>query len=141
GTRDGAVETVDFTVNRTTVALGSIADQTVDEEVPLTFTAVATDGDPAGDPITYSLGADAPAGASIDPVTGVFTWTPTEAQGPGTYTISIEATNTPPSATSAEIQFQVTVQEVNRPPVLAELAPPISRPRRRPSGDRFSDGP
>ena len=31
--------------------------------------------------LTYSLGSGAPAGASIDPHTGLFSWTPTEAQG------------------------------------------------------------
>ncbi|MCC7018063.1 MAG: putative Ig domain-containing protein, partial [Rhodospirillales bacterium] len=35
---------------------------------------------PAND-LTFSL-IGAPLGASIDPDTGVFTWTPTEAQGP-----------------------------------------------------------
>src|ERR1043166_8708005 len=34
---------------------------------------------------TYSLGAAAPTNATIGSANGVFTWTPTEAQGPGTY--------------------------------------------------------
>ncbi|MDZ4179119.1 MAG: hypothetical protein U1E29_07805, partial [Coriobacteriia bacterium] len=38
--------------------------------------------------LTFTLGAGAPAGASIS-TTGVFTWTPTGAQGPGTYPITI----------------------------------------------------
>lgn len=41
--------------------------------VPITFTATATDPD-AGDTLTFSL-VNAPTGASIDPATGVFTWT------------------------------------------------------------------
>src|SRR5262249_239061 len=54
---------------------------TVNEGTPLTFTAV---GDPrdAGQTLTFSL-QNAPAGAVIDPQTGVFTWTPAEVQGPG----------------------------------------------------------
>ena len=61
--------------------LAAIGPQTVAEETLLTFTATATDSDLPAQPLTFSL-ADAPAGASIDPASGVFTWTPTEAQGP-----------------------------------------------------------
>lgn len=53
-----------------------------------TFTAVATDSDP-GDILTYSL-VGAPAGAAIDPSTGVFTWTPSEAQGLGDYSFTVK---------------------------------------------------
>ncbi len=38
--------------------------------------------------LTFSLSGE-PAGASIDPNTGVFTWTPTEAQGPEPYTFDV----------------------------------------------------
>jgi hypothetical protein len=54
-------------------------DDEVDEMVLMTFTAVATDSDP-GDIITYSFGWCS-SSAAIDPSTGVFTWTPSEAQG------------------------------------------------------------
>jgi hypothetical protein len=47
----------------------------------LQFPVVATD--PNGEQITYSL-HNAPAGATLDPVTGIFSWTPTEGQQ-GTY--------------------------------------------------------
>ena len=33
--------------------------------------------------MTFSLDAGAPAGATINGATGAFSWTPTEAQGPG----------------------------------------------------------
>ncbi len=45
------------------------------EGSPLTFTATATDGDLPPDTLTFSL-TGAPSGAAIDPVSGVFTWTP-----------------------------------------------------------------
>jgi hypothetical protein len=45
----------------------------------LTFTATATDADVPKQKLTFSL-FRAPTGARIDPVTGVFTWTPTPAQ-------------------------------------------------------------
>lgn len=70
--------------------------------------------------LTYSL-SNAPPGATIHPVTGVFTWTPGEAQGPGVYTIGVVVTdnNLPPLSDSKT--FTVTVNEVNSPPVLAGI--------------------
>ena len=64
--------------------LADLADRVIDEETLLSFTASATDPDLPAHTLTFSL-TGAPAGASIDPATGVFTWTPTEAQGPGTF--------------------------------------------------------
>lgn len=97
-------------------SLTAIADQTVNEDATLILTAVATDAD--DDDITFTLDAGAPEGASIDPVTGEFSWTPTEAQGAGTYTITVRATDSAAQALSATQSFQVVVAEVNLAPVL-----------------------
>ena len=48
----------------------------------LTFTATATDNDLPANTLTFTLVGE-PTGAVDRPVSGVFTWTPTEAQGPG----------------------------------------------------------
>ncbi len=70
--------------------------------------------------LTYSL-SNAPAGATINTTNGVFTWTPTEAQGPGIYNITVRVTdNNLPPASDAKI-FQVTVNETNQAPVLAAI--------------------
>jgi hypothetical protein len=63
-----------------------IADQVVDELALITFTATASD--PEGQTLTFSL-QNTPYGASINSTTGVFTWTPTEEQGPGVYSIDV----------------------------------------------------
>ncbi len=63
-----------------------IADQVVDELTLMTFTATASD--PEGQTLTFSL-QNTPYGASINSTTGVFTWTPTEEQGPGVYSINV----------------------------------------------------
>jgi hypothetical protein len=63
-----------------------IADQVVDELIPMTFTATASD--PEGQTLVFSL-QNSPYGALINSTTGVFTWTPTEEQGPGVYTINV----------------------------------------------------
>ena len=54
-----------------------------------------------------------PAGAAIDPVSGVFTWTPTEAQGPGVYTFDVVVTDNGTPAASDSETITVTVGEVN----------------------------
>ena len=43
--------------------------------------------------VAWSLDAGAPAGAAINAATGAFSWTPTEAQGPGVFPITIRATD------------------------------------------------
>ena len=71
--------------------------------------------------LTYSL-SNAPAGATINATSGAFTWTPTEAQGPGVYHITVRVTdNNLPPASDAKT-FQVTVTETNQAPVLAPIA-------------------
>jgi len=61
--------------------LAPIGDQRTDERTTLTFTAAAADHDLPSQLLTYTLDAPSIArGMSIDPVSGVFLWTPTEGQ-------------------------------------------------------------
>ena len=62
--------------------LGDIGEKSVDELSELSFTATATDEYIPAGTLTFSLD-EAPEGAVIDAGTGAFSWTPTEAQGPG----------------------------------------------------------
>ena len=67
--------------------LDPIGNQTVEELSLLSFTATATDPDLPEDTLTFSL-VGAPAGASITSG-GLFSWTPTEAQGPADHTFDV----------------------------------------------------
>ena len=100
--------------------LAALSDLVRDELTPVAFTAQATDLE--GDSVTFALDA-APAGAAIDPLTGAFTWTPTESQGPGTYIFDVVATDdgAPPAAGRATLK--IVVNEVNTPPELVFMAP------------------
>ena len=99
------------------LVLGGIPDATILEKSLLTFTNSAS----GGQTLTYSL-SNAPAGAAIGATSGVFTWTPTEVQGPSTNRITVLATdNSVPPATTTQ-SFTVTVLESNEPPVLAPIA-------------------
>ena len=51
----------------------------------------------------------APVGASIDPVSGVFSWTPSEVQGPGSYTFDVVVTETDGSPTNLSDSESITV--------------------------------
>ena len=93
------------------------SDYFVDEGSTLTFTPTVTDPDLPADALTFAL-IGAPDGASIDPVTGVFTFTPTEDQGPATYFFSVRVTDNGSPNLSDEVGISVTVTEpVNFPPV------------------------
>jgi hypothetical protein len=72
--------------------LNPIGDKSGKASNPLTFTATATDPDAPPQVLTYTLDEGAPAGAGINPTTGVFTWTPTALQT-GTHTVTIRVTD------------------------------------------------
>jgi len=95
--------------------LAPIPPQTVAEQTTLTVTNSATDPDLPPQKLTFSL-VSPPPGASINPQTGVLTWTPTEAQGPGTYDIVVQVVDNGTPAFSATNSYKVTVLEVNTPP-------------------------
>lgn len=85
-----APATVRITMTPTadTPVLASIGNKTIAKNNTLSFTAIATDAD-KGQKITYSI-IGAPAGASINATTGVFTWTPTTVSN---YTFTVRATD------------------------------------------------
>ena len=115
-------ETFTITVNEVNVApvLGAIGDRTVDEETELSFTATATDADLPANTLTFSLDAGAPAGAAIDPTTGVFSWTPTETQD-GDHTVTVRVTDDGTPTLDDSETFTITVNEVNVAPVLGAI--------------------
>jgi hypothetical protein len=100
--------------------LTAIGNKSVAESALLTFQAIATDPD-AGQSLTFSLSTDAPAGAAISPTSGVFTWTPSEAEGPGNYSFNVRVADNGVPSRSAFERITVTVSEVNRAPVLADI--------------------
>ncbi|MBI2865401.1 MAG: carboxypeptidase regulatory-like domain-containing protein [Chloroflexi bacterium] len=104
-------------VNRSP-ALTPIGSKAVDEGSLLTFTARATDPDVPANTLTFSLDTGAPSGASIDGASGVFNWTPTEAQGPGVYTVTVRVRDNGTPVLSASEAVVITVNEANRPPEL-----------------------
>ncbi len=116
-------ETITVTVNEVNVApeLASIGDKTVDELVALTFTATATDADLPANTLSFSLDAGNPTGSTINAATGAFSWTPTEAQGPGSYPVTVRVTDNGTPAMDDFEAITITVNEANVAPVLAAI--------------------
>jgi hypothetical protein len=74
----------------------------------LTITNSASDPD-VGETLTFSLDPGAPAGTSIGPTNGIFTWTPNESQI-GTNEITVRVTDDGVPPLSAMQSFTVTVE-------------------------------
>jgi hypothetical protein len=117
-------EEITVTVNEVNEppVLGAIGNKTIDEETALTFTATATDPDLPPNALSFSL-VGAPVGASINASTGAFSWTPTEAQGPGSYTFTVKVTDNGSPILSDEEQITVIVTEVNKAPTVGTIGP------------------
>ena len=101
--------------------LAAIASQTVNEGTTLAIRANASDANAPGQTLTFSLAAGTPAGVAIDPASGLFTWTPTTAQGPGIYSVSIIVRDNGLPPLSATNSFTISVREINTPPIIAPI--------------------
>jgi hypothetical protein len=91
---------------------------TIPELTAYGFTAVATDEDLPPQSLVFSL-IDEPDGATIDPTSGVFTWTPSEAQGPGDYAFTVRVSD---GEAYDEAAIAIHVAEANAPPVAQNFA-------------------
>ncbi len=110
GTETATVEIAVLPVNDAPT-LEPIGDRVVTYGSMLAFTAVGHNAE-ADQVLTYSI-EGAPAGASLDPSTGQFSWTPTAAQWPGPHTFTVRVTDNgvPPLSAS-----EVVSVRVNAPP-------------------------
>lgn len=120
----GATATQDFAINVIDVndppVFVSSPITTATQGVAYSYDANANDPD-AGDVLTYSL-TTAPVGMTINPATGVVSWTPTNAQV-GSNVVTITVTDDDPvTPLSATQSFTIVVADVNDPPVIVSAA-------------------
>ncbi len=122
-----------ITVNEVNAApvVEAVADPTVEESTPLTFTVSANDSNDAPANAVVLSVSGLPAGASFDPATGVFAWTPGEAQGPGTFEVTFTATDDGTPPLSVTQSTTITVLEVNQPPALEPVPDQVVNPGQR----------
>ncbi len=121
----GSVEFQSFTIiTHPEPVLLEVGNQTVDEGFLLDVQLIVEDAE-VGDTFTFELIGAVPDGAAIDN-TGRFTFTPTEAQGPGSFDISVRVTDI--RGASGETMFAVQVDEVQQAPVFDAIVDPFVLP-------------
>jgi VCBS repeat-containing protein len=115
GTQSFAVDVLE--VNRAP-SLSPIGELTVSEGSEITFQTLGTDPNLTHNDLTYSLGADAPAGMTIDPTTGVVHWVANDAAG-STVQVTVAATD---GGTPRLTDWQVaTIHILNVAPIVGGL--------------------
>jgi hypothetical protein len=92
-------------------AIGSIADIYTEVLKPVVVSNSVTDGNSPPLNLSFSLGVGAPTNAVIDPVTGLFRWTPTRSQAPGTNTITVRVADETRPEVSNSTTFTVHVND------------------------------
>lgn len=100
------------TKSRTDAGPVNVGDTVDTETFELTFTASATDADLPAQTLTYSL-VSAPSGAAINSSSGLFSWTPTNAQGPGVYTFTVVVSDSDNLTDSQQIAVTVTDLDID----------------------------
>ncbi len=113
--------TVQVNSANTAPTLSPLGSRTANEGVLFSLTAAGSDSDVPAQALSYSLDSGAPAGMAINASSGQITWTPTEAQGPGTFPVTVRVTDNGEPPLSTTQPLSVSVNEVNLPPVLASL--------------------
>ena len=96
-----------------------IQDWAIAELATLTFGISATD--PENQILIYNI-LSGPIGATIDPLSGAFEWTPSEVQGPGTFDITVSVADSGSPSLTAYETFTVIVSETNVAPTITGVA-------------------
>jgi sulfatase modifying factor 1 len=121
--RAGPVDSQDFTVvvpeSRRSLELAELQDREVMEGELLVVPVRLKSRGPDSHPVHYRLAAGAPEGATIDPDSGLVTWTPTQ---PGTHRVTVQATADAPGSRRVEKSFSVVVRPAARKPELLEIS-------------------
>jgi hypothetical protein len=91
--------------------LAAIPNFTIKEGQPLLITNLATDADLPPQTLTFTLGPGAPATATLNPSTGVFSWVPSFHDGPSTNSITVFVTDNGVPPLSDSQTFIVVVRK------------------------------
>jgi hypothetical protein len=105
-TARGSVSGLEFGLSPLVIA--PIANVSVAEGSPISFLVSLTHAE-AGQPATFYLAPGAPAGAAIDPGSGLFAWTPPT---PGTYSVTVSTVAAGTPLLNDTQTFTVTVNDV-----------------------------
>ena len=126
---NGTTLLLDYDGTRVTViadiilTLEKIGNKSINEKQTLSFTAKATDSSITD--LEFKLDQNPPTGATIDSKTGLFTWTPTESQGPASYIFDVVVLK---GAAQDRETITVTVTEPGTTPTPPPPAPTPGAP-------------
>ena len=109
----------------------AISTQGTAEGELLEFQVVASDPDVPTQTLAYALGPEAPSTTNLDPVTGRFSWRPTESDGSGFHEFTVVVTDSGSPSLSATAEVLVVVVEVNDLPDILALPDFLAVPGRR----------
>jgi hypothetical protein len=115
-----AEKSVNITVNHVNrpPALETVAAITVDEQQPVTFTLVGNDEDKEDTGKLKFQISNLPEGATLEIGSGQFNWMSSYDQS-GAYTLNAQVTDS--AGLSAETQILITINNVNRSPVIEPM--------------------
>lgn len=102
-----------------------IQPQTVLEGDSLTLSVEVANRDALPGEVHYVVDPGAASGATIDPNTGEFSWTPQERHGPGVYPIGVHVVG---PGQRSQTTFHVEVKERNQAPVIDSVGDQVVRP-------------
>ncbi|MEK7677597.1 MAG: putative Ig domain-containing protein, partial [Verrucomicrobiota bacterium] len=116
-----ATQSFQIVVNEVNVApvLVDPPDTNINEGVAWTYQLSASDADQPANTLTFAL-VSGPTGLGVSPA-GLVNWTPSEAQGPGTYSVTVQVTDNGTPGLSATQSFQIVVNEVNVAPQFSAI--------------------
>ena len=113
--------TATFNLQNATPSLFPISNTNINAGFTLSVTNVATDPDQPYQVLTFSL-PTGPTNATIDPASGVLTWTPLVSQAGTTNSFTVVVTDNGSPSMSATQRFTVTVNPVSRPVLSQQVA-------------------
>lgn len=98
-------------IPNTAPSLTAISDKYVHLGQTVSFIATATDAESAYQSLSFSV-SNAPAGASINPLSGAFTWTTTNASVPSTNLVTVRVTDNGTPSLSDSKTFSIVIAKV-----------------------------
>ncbi|MHB8899728.1 MAG: Ig domain-containing protein, partial [Thermoguttaceae bacterium] len=121
-----------FTISVVEAPLPPTVDQVPDQRVEpgeaLTVNLAARDPDVPSAPLRYRLAPGAPAGATIDPASGRFDWTPTQSDAGKTCRIVVEVMESVERGQVSQVAWRVTVAPLPQPEMPPEPAVTENKP-------------
>jgi len=111
-----------FAVPNTPPAVSNLVGLTVTEGQAFSLAIPASDPDAPPQSLSYFLAVGGPLGLTLDLVSGQLDWTPTEADGPGVYPVTVFVSDDHNTPAITLVTFDITVTESNIPPTIVAIA-------------------